>query len=218
MGGWLASLSLELLLPLLLASAPPAEEVRPRPAPLAYKTGQYGLTFRVPRGTTYCPLPADWIGSDHGTTIFLEPPRRCDGAGYPSSSRGYGPETVARIHLYYGYLSGDEEEEAEPPCDRRSSLPFLGAAQPVCGEESEGFVQLRVRSEYVAEPHARYGPLRAEAILTLVTRPERLARDRVVFERIAASMRTCSTVHRADGEAPHTTGVGPRCPAEAVWF
>jgi hypothetical protein len=62
----------------------------PLPVPALYVTKNYGLMVRVPPRRTYCPLPADWVGSDHGTTVFLVPPADCAAtAGYPSTARSW---------------------------------------------------------------------------------------------------------------------------------
>ena len=72
-------------------------------APPVYVSPNYNLSFRSPPGAYYCPLPKGWVGSDHGTILFLQRPARCGGAGYPSSSRGFEPAGLSRIDVYYGY-------------------------------------------------------------------------------------------------------------------
>src|SRR5687767_6170802 len=125
-----------LCVPLLMFAGPsgyaPAatDGSEPQPAPRQYMTGMYGLTFAVPDGATYCPLPEDWIGSDHGTTIFLERPGACGGSGYPSSSRDFASDP-ARISLFYAYWMG-EDEPPPPPCKGVGSISFLGEARPIC--------------------------------------------------------------------------------------
>ena len=71
----------------------------PRPTPSAFVSEQYGLTFRTPPTSTYCALPEDWVGSEYGTTIFLIPPKRCYGAGYPSSGRAF-EGSASRIEVF----------------------------------------------------------------------------------------------------------------------
>lgn len=188
---------------LILACAFPALAGPPARAPGRYATYNYGLTFRVPAGTSYCPLPRDWVGSDHGTTIFLERPRNCaGGAGYPSISRG--PEEGARIWIYYAYWMG-EDERPPPPCRRVGRLQFLGRDRPVCETGIAGFVRREVRARYTAD-------IAAEASFTLVTRPSRLDRDMPAFAMLVRSARTCSAVWRTPGRRPFILGVGARCP------
>lgn len=184
----------------------------PRPAPAQYFTGQYGLTFTVPTGATYCPLPHDWAGSDHGTTIFLEPPRTCGGAGYPSSSRGYAPEGVARIELFYRYWMGDEDEReiGRPPCRQVAAIRFLGAARPVCETREDGLIVRTVSARYSVEAGG-------VADLTLVTRAARLDADQRAFAAAAASMRTCTATFGVRGKR-FTVGTGRPCPRKARWF
>lgn len=199
---------------LLLGAAPggPSEPAgtAPRPAPGQYMTGAYGLTFAVPAGASYCPLPGDWIGSDHGTTIFLELPRSCGGAGYPSSSRGYEPAGAARLELYYSYWMGEDEP---PPraCRRVGTIGFLGAARPVCEEREGGLVRRSVTARYMAD-------IEAEAVLSLVTRPGRLAADMAAFAAAASSMRTCTAAFRNEDGSSFTIGTGALCPEAASWF
>src|SRR5271156_6676533 len=84
----------------------------PTPAPSLYVTENYALTFRTPPHTTICALPDSWVGSDHGTVIFLAPPRSCGRPGFPSSSRGFRGN-VPRIEVYYAYRV---EETPAPSC------------------------------------------------------------------------------------------------------
>lgn len=184
----------------------------PRLAPSQFATGQYGLTFRVPRGATYCPLPNDWVGSDHGTTIFFERPRRCLGAGYPSSGRGFEPEKLARFELFYSYWMG-EDEPPDPACHRVGQTIFLGTKRPICEERSHGMITFTVSARYFTD-------IEAEAYFSLVTRPERVPRDLVAFRSAARSFRTCSALWHDSNhkKKDFTTGRGPRCPRASRWF
>jgi hypothetical protein len=183
--------------------------VPPRPAPPIYATANYNLTFRSPAGTTYCPLPSDWIGSDHGTILFLEPPRDCGGAGYPSISRGYAPSDVARIEAYYGYAV-DEGPLVLRRCRKAGTLTFLGRARTLCRRNEGGMISLEVVARYDAGATA-------EAIFTLRSNPARVARDLAAFRRLAASVRTCTGSLRDQQGAIHRWGAGPPCPRSA-WF
>ena len=180
----------------------------PLPAPARYATGNYGLTFPVPHGVTYCPLPRNWVGSDHGTTLFIERPRRCGGVGFPSSSRGFEPETVSRISVFYAYWLGDDEPPPSP-CHHVGTVRFLGQARPICETHDRGRVVREVRGRYVAD-------IEAEAVLTLVTRPGRLEHDMAAFRLVAQGMRACNGGWRdAKGVA---LGKGPACPKGVRWF
>lgn len=178
-------------------------------APAEFKTPLYGLTFRVPRSATYCPLPKDWIGSDHGTTIFLEKFARCDGAGYPSSSRSVEPDDIANISIYYDYRMGEDERPA-PRCHGVGTILFLGARRAVCEERDGRRITRWVTARYRAD-------IEAEATLTLTTRANRLPSDMAVFTRTAQTVRTCKSVWR-ERKGRFAIGQGPLCPKAARWF
>jgi hypothetical protein len=197
----------------LVSSAAPVSTISAteaaRAAPSQFATGQYGLTFSVPKGATYCALPKDWAGSDHGTTVFLDKPEQCGGVGFPSSSRGFEPRKLARIELFYSYWMG-EDEPRDGPCHKVATIIFLGARRPVCEGRQRGVVLRSVKARYLAD-------IEAEAVLRLVTRPERLRADMRTFERTAASFRTCKTVwHGPNGR--FTVGQGALCPRSSRWF
>jgi len=194
---------------LAAAGSPPASAEPPRRAPARFATGQYGLTFRVPAGATYCPLPGGWSGSDHGTTIFLERPRDCGGAGYPSSGRDFAPANVARIQLYYGHWMG-EDEPPSAPCHRVAAVRMLHRVRPVCQSREPGRIAWEVSARYKAD-------IENEAVLRLETRPGRLSLDAPLFRALAASLRTCGAVWR-NGLKSFVVGIGPRCPAAAKFF
>lgn len=184
----------------------------PRPTPSAFVSEQYGLTFQTPRNSTYCALPKDWVGSDHGTVIFLIPPKRCYGAGFPSSGRSFDGN-APRIEVFYGYdLAEEEEGQKPPPCRKVGRVEFLGQPRPLCRTFSRQRVEVTVSAKYVADQPA-------EATLTLVTSRSRLEADLLRFAALLRSARTCTTTWRDEkGGKPFTTGSGASCPAEARWF
>jgi hypothetical protein len=184
----------------------------PQPTPKAFASEQYGLTFATPDGGSYCALPADWSGSDHGTVIFLAPPKRCYGAGFPSSGRGF-EGNAPRIEVFYAYDVADEEEPSKPPrCKAIDRVRFLGEVRRLCRKSSRQGVEVSVSAKYSAD-------VPAETTLTLVTSRNRLADDLIKFERLLETVRTCTaTWHDDKGGKPFTTGSGPPCPAEARWF
>jgi hypothetical protein len=187
---------------------PPApHKVQPRTAPAVYVTGNYALTLRTPRASTYCPLPDSWVGSDHGSSFFLTPPAWCAGAGYPSSSRGFGPERTPRIEIYYGYW--DEDMPRPPRCRSLGTVSFLGVPHQLCPRHTEGLSVVEVTGLYKAGPQA-------EAVLTLVTTGDRLARDLKTFREVAATVRSCTSTVRA-GQRKTRFGSGAPCP-RGQWF
>lgn len=185
-----------------------------RPAPGVYATQNYGLTFHVPPHSFYCPLPAEWVGSDHGTLIFLEPPGSCAGYGFPSSARGFERD-VARIEIFYGYdlseFDGEENALAPQPCDAVAHVRFLGRDTPICKTLADGKITLRAKAKYEADA-------RAEATFTLVTTAGRFARDSTVFQALLASARPCSSEWKDNKGRTGRIGTGDRCPPGATWF
>jgi len=162
----------------------------------------------APARTTYCPLPPGWEGSDHGTVIFLEPPRYCAGVGYPSSSRDFGPN-VPRFEVYYG--NALEEYEAKPPkCFRAASLMLLGAARALCRAPDRDRLVLWSRATYPAISTA-------ELVLTLVTTPDRLTRDLSRFRKFAATVHSCREFDRRLRGKASRWGVGAPCP-KGDWY
>ncbi|TCS15369.1 hypothetical protein [Caulobacter sp. BK020] len=189
-----------------------AAATAPLPAPGAFVSEQYGLTFQTPQGSSYCALPADWTGSDHGTVIFLTPPKHCYGAGYPSSGRGFSGDP-RRIEVFYAYDANDVEDEQKPPkCDQVGKVVFLGETRPLCRTSSRRGIEISVTARYAAD-------VPALAILTLVTSPDRLASDLRDFKALLQSARTCTATWLNDqGGNSFTTGSGPACPADARYF
>jgi hypothetical protein len=104
-----------------------------------------------------------------------------------------------------------EDEPSPLPCRRVGTIRFLAAARPLCEEQEDGLVRRSVTARYMAD-------IQAEAVLTLVTRPGRLAADMAAFAAAAASMRTCTTSFRNTDGSAFTIGTGAPCPEEARWF
>jgi hypothetical protein len=184
----------------------------PLPTPGAFVSEQYGLTFRTPPHSSFCTLPADWVGSDHGTVIFLARPKRCFGAGYPSSGRGFSGDPP-RIEVFYGYdTSDDEADQKPPPCKEIARAMFLNAVRPLCSALSRRGVAVSVSAKYQAD-------VAAEASLTLVTSRARLKGDLSTFRTLLQSARTCTAAWHDDrGGKPFSTGTGPPCPDDALFF
>ena len=163
-----------------LASAARAEP--PLPAQGVFVGASYAFTFTAPPGLTYCRLPDGWSGSDHGTILFLRPPRSCEGAGYPSMSRGFEPPTVPRIEVEYERWDASYHR---PPCRQVGRVRFLGRVRPLCRSVWRGMVVREVRGFYVADSET-------EATVTLVTVPSRLRRDLAVLRALAATAQPCA--------------------------
>jgi len=184
----------------------------PLPTPRAFVSEQYGLTFQTPPISSYCALPKDWVGSDHGMVIFLLRPKRCYGVGYPSSGRGF-EGNPPRIEVFYAYDVGDDDEEqGPPPCEEVGRVMFLGKVQPLCRVSSRKDIQVSISAKYKAD-------IAAKTTLTLVTSATRLKSDLRKFKTLLRSAKTCTaTWHDDKGHPPFTTGSGPPCPADARWF
>jgi hypothetical protein len=185
---------------------------KPLPAKGDYATGIYGLTFKAPQHALYCPLPDDWTGSDHGTVVFLESPRACYGAGYPSSGRGFEPADVPRIEIYYGYDLG-EDEAKPPPCKVAGTATLFGKKANLCRDNWRGLVTLAVSGRYTADQPAEF-------VATLVVEPVDQQRYLPLFTTLVASVRTCSekwTDGGLDKKKTFVIGQGPPCP-RTKWF
>ena len=96
---------LVLVLPALARDRRPPRPVKSEPAIGDFTSVNYPMTFKAPASAFFCPLSPDWVGSDHGTTVFLARPKACYGAGYPSSSRGFEPGDFPRIVLGVATMS-----------------------------------------------------------------------------------------------------------------
>ena len=90
------------------------------------------------------------------------------------------------------------------PCDRMENRPLGDAIKPPYWGSDCPNGQCYVTAPYLAD-------IAAEATMTLVTRPARLAGDLAAFRRVAASLRTCRTTWR-DLRRPISFGSGSPCP------
>jgi hypothetical protein len=216
-GAWVVayrSLAAILLVILLSASAQPAEpksEVTPpRPAPPLFATVNYGIMASIPPGLTYCPLPSDWVGSDHGTGIYLTPPAGCHRyEGYPSSGRGE-TESVPTISLYYAYNAVDEIDLPSyfgPPrneselmkltCEDSqiaapNGLTLLGKPAVGCRYDHGDQVRVTMAQLYSLETSKLHEAPDCELVMTLTTTRPRLAKDLRIFGAITKSISVCT--------------------------
>ena len=182
----------------------------PKPAPPVFVSVNYALTFRSPPNAMICPLAPDWVGTDHGTTIFLAPPGDCGGAGFASSNRGFS-NTPPRIEVYYQYWLHDPN--TPPPRCRRTvgSIKLIGKARPLCRAKDNGTLELSASAAYSADA-------RAWVLVSLVTTPDRLKADTAALRNLAASVKPCrQTWSTTDGRSG-VFGTGAACPADGVFF
>lgn len=198
----------------LAATTLHAAALGPRPAPPIFATEEKGLTFRTPSGSTYCPLPDDWTGSNHGTVVFLTPPDKCGGAGFPSISRWFSPANTARIEIEYEFAVGDDGDEARP-CHAVGQVQLLSLQRPLCRQDSDGMIVLSAWAPYKSDL-----ALASDVYISLVTTRGRLSNDTKTFFALAASIRACSAVWPSSSPKakPVVTGEGARCPAEGKFF
>ena len=175
----------------------------PKRAPPVYATHNYALTFLSPAGSSYCPLSERWSGSDHGTILFLRPPRRCGGSGFPSSSRGFEPADTPRIEVYYGYQNDDSSWVRE--CHGLRRIRFVDQRRSLCRSAKDHMIVLEVRASYQADELA-------EVSLRLVTTADRVARDMAALDQLASSLRPCRV-----SDATPALGSGAECP-KVGWF
>ncbi len=180
----------------------------PLPAPPVYVTENYTLTFRPPAGVTYCPLPKGWVGSDHGTVLFLVPPERCGGAGYPSNGREFSPN-VPRIEVFYGYW--DADDMTPPACPQPiGATVLMGQDRPLCRAKADGMETVSVRAEYSNDSPAA-------VTFTLATTPERFDKDLEILRDMVASARTCQASIPVLDRPPLIWESGKPCPS-GRWF
>lgn len=167
------------------------EPFPPRPAPPLYVTNNYGLMAEIPRGLTYCPLPDAWVGSDHGTVLFLEPPSACiPSQSYPSSSRPT-TEFAPAIALYYAYNSAEvgtsteyARQSSDKPCLRiPPSLMLLGRPAVGCRHDEGDRVDIVLAALYWSGG--------AGVVVTLSTTRKRLSRDLPVLSKVASVISVC---------------------------
>jgi hypothetical protein len=182
----------------------------PIPTPPIFVAGDYALTFRAPPNTTTCPLPADWAGSNHGTVVFLRPPKECGGVGYPSSSRSFS-EDVPRIEVFYAYRIGDPGGGPEPCRKVVGTIKFVAQARQLCQTRRGQDLRISVSARYTAD-----APAWVE--LTLVTTPEHLGVDLKTFRQLAGSVTPCKVLFSGSDGKSGSFGVGSACPAEGKFF
>ncbi len=158
-----------------------------QPAHGRYASQSYALAFPSLRGTWTCPIPPDWTGSDHGTILFLTPPVRCYGIGFPSIARGFEPGTTPRIEVYYDrtFIDDGIRPLTARSCRRIATAHLFGSERPVCAMKAKvGLKTVRIASLYHQEEY--------EVELRLVTTPARYRRDFATLQLLASVIGTCN--------------------------
>jgi hypothetical protein len=173
----------------------------PQPAPRLYVTSNYGLIAKIPNGLTYCRLPEGWVGSDHGTVLFLKPPSGCiPSHSYPSSSRPT-TEFAPAIDLYYEHNVAEIDRgkgESSPPrtsaeyaqqsCDKPylripPGLKLLGKPAVGCRRDDGDRVDIALAALYWSGNEG--------LIVTLSTTRGRLSHDLPMLAKVASAISVC---------------------------
>jgi hypothetical protein len=193
----------------------PPRPVKPEPAVGDFTSVNYPMTFKAPPNAFYCPLSDDWVGSDHGTTVFLALPKACYGAGYPSSSRGFEPGDVPRIDVYYGW-DQREDDWKPPPCHAAGTATLFEKPVKLCRDLREGMTTVTANGYYTVDKSG------VELSVTLVTKPIDANRYMPVLKALLATMHSCTATWRAADEKGKIvrsgqSGHGPRCPP-GQWY
>lgn len=220
------ALSVILLFGIAPAAADDQAVGQPQPVPRVYVTENHGLMATFPPGLTYCPLPRDWVGSDHGTAVYLVPPTGCGASdAYASSSRA--PESlVPTIGLFYEYnvveishKSGQfspprTPSEAlkiycsEPHTRAPSGITLLGVPAVGCLIEHGRSVEVSVVALYSVENETP-GPADHVLIVSLTTTRDRLSDDLRVLNEISQDISVCTPdwARGTKGRSPCPRGV-----------
>jgi hypothetical protein len=181
----------------------------PTLAPPVFISGK-AVTFRSPPKTFICPLPKDWIGSDHGTTLFLQRPRSCARQGYPSSERNYrGSLGLHRIEMFYWYWMGEDE----PPhkCHQIGTLAWMGKERPLCLTRVRGALEFWSQARFFADTDSAIS-------IRLVTSSPSIAADLKTFRSWSTTVRACRIHAKNANGKPFTYGPTPDCPSNGVFF
>lgn len=201
----------------------------PQPVPPLYVTENHGLMASFPAGLTYCPLPRDWVGSDHGTEVYLVPPAKCGASsGYASSSRD-AASRVPTIGVFYEFNVIEIRHRSgqfSPPRTSRelmtmycrgpharapAGITLLGVAAVGCLIEHGNSVEVEVGALY-SDADVPADPADHALIVSLTTTRDRLRDDLRVFKTISSGIRV--RVPGGDGG----TSSRPACPTGVGWW
>ncbi|HXQ13525.1 MAG TPA: hypothetical protein VN814_02760 [Caulobacteraceae bacterium] len=196
---WQAALA---LLALAEASSAPVapRAASPLPAPPLYVTHNQGLAITIPPGLTYCPLPPDWVGADHGVELYLAPPTRCGAAGYASSDRDVAPDEPM-IEIYYQFKTNDYVDRRR--CAAPVALRLFDRPARACRRREDGWITVETQANYAI------GNELHDLVLTLRTTKARFSGDLARFRSFAKGVRVCRP-EWSDGDQP-------ACP-KTQWF
>jgi hypothetical protein len=202
---------------------------QPQPTPSLYVTENHGLMARFPPGLTYCPLPKDWVGSDHGTEVYLVPPVACGlSTAYQSSDRS--PESrVPTIGLYYAFNVAEIEHKpgqfspprsarevlsmhcTEPHTRAPAGIRLFGVPAAGCLIEHGRSVEVRVAGVY-SYASATDGLPDHILLVSLMTTKDRLGDDLGVFKVVVGSIHVCIPYGATDATGQR------RCPRGVEWW
>lgn len=204
----------------------PAEAASAQPAPPAFTTNNYGVTFSVPPGLFHCPYPAGWVGSDHGVNLYLTKPSRCDPQGGAAAT---DQETPPLIQVFYHYNVAEypqpdgttrapatNQEMLAQFCDTHAQpspagLTLLGQKAAGCLTTKGSQMSLVIGSLYSEYPGEPSSQPDSSLILTLDTTQARYRHDLGLFRALAASLAICTI----EGEPAHPPRA--RCPSGPWW-
>ena len=200
-------------------SADKADAIQPRAVPPLYVTENHGLVVHFPGGLTYCSLPADWVGSDHGTEVYLMPPSSCGASkGFPSTAR-FPDSEVPMITLFYGYNVVEDLDQpkaaatgcASPSTPIAYSLTLFGKPTVGCQNAHDKLIEISVAGFYSDENPTTDMPDH-QISLSLITTKERLADDLRILQGISNGIHVCrpSWAKKIKGHKD--------CPQRVGWF
>src|SRR5579885_2782932 len=79
--------------------------------------------------------------------FFVVPPKKCGGAGFPSSTRGFSPPDTPRIEVYYGFVV---EEASRPRCRAVGAIYIAGQRRMLCRGRTGRLTTLETSARYDA--------------------------------------------------------------------
>jgi len=202
---------------------------QPQPTPPLYVTENHGLMASFPPGLTYCALPRDWVGSDHGTQVYLVPPVACGlSTAYQSSDR-FPESRVPTIGLYYAFNVTEIEHKpgqfspprtprevlsmycAEPHTRAPAGIQLFGVPATGCLIEHGRSVEVRIAGVY-SYATATDGLPDHILLVTLMTTRDRFSNDLRVFKVVVGNIHVCMP------DAATDATVLRRCPRGAEWW
>lgn len=173
------------------------EDGRARPAPRIFASADKGLVLLTPLGSSYCPLPEDWLGADTGTTIYLTQQANCQPTG-----EGVRPADPAAPSITIAYRQRDPVAQTVT-CRAVGGVRVLGQQTVMCETRAPEGVTVWVRGYFRGEGTDNV------ATFTLKTTPTRLLQDMATFRSLVEGAGVCTRMAGAEVEP---------CPASAQYF